>query len=80
MTVQEFIKYLETQDQEATVEVVHHKEGRGYYDQGGTAELRDFDPEVHVEYTDFRGNSHVKESDDFFNRRFLRIGGYREYA
>lgn len=77
MTVREFIKWLETQDQDATVEVVYHTAGRGYYDQGGNVTTREFDPSL-SEYTDFRGNQFVKPEDPRFNKRTLLIGAVGE--
>jgi hypothetical protein len=56
MNVRELIAWLGTQDPKATVEVVKHVGGRGYYDQGGTATIVEFDPSKHSDYTDFRGN------------------------
>lgn len=58
MTVAEFISWLqEFHDQGATVEIVVHEKGTGYYDQGGNATTLPFDPLAgHSEYTDLRGN------------------------
>jgi hypothetical protein len=42
MKVSEFIKWLETQDQDATVEVLHHTSGSGYCDQGGWCSTAEF--------------------------------------
>ena len=56
MKVHEFIEWLKTQDQEATIEVVEHTTGRGWYDQGGNALVVEFDPARHADYTDMRGN------------------------
>lgn len=45
MKVSEFIEFLKTQDQDATVQIVKHcSSGCGYYEQGGTASVVDFDP------------------------------------
>jgi len=52
MTVAELITWLKTQDQAATVYVVSHSAGIGYYDQGGTAQTVVFDPTRHAEHTD----------------------------
>jgi len=53
MTVAELITWLKTQDQAATVYVVSHSAGIGYYDQGGTAQTVVFDPTRHAEHTDY---------------------------
>jgi len=45
MKVSEFIEFLKTQDQDATVQIVKHSNtGCGIYEQGGTASVVDFDP------------------------------------
>ena len=74
LTVAEFIEWLKTQDQEAIVQTIRHKEGTGWDDQGGSAEVVDFSPETTSEYTDFRGNRLVKPSAPYYNKRFLLIG------
>jgi len=53
MTVAELITWLKTQDQAATVYVVSHKNGRGWDDQGGTAQTVLFDPSRHATHNDF---------------------------
>lgn len=76
MTVAEFIVWLQGQDQEATVEVVSHTNGRGWDDQGGNAEVVDFDP-ANLDlfsYTDFRGNQFVKPDASYFDQRTLLLG------
>lgn len=55
MLVSEFIEWLKTQDQTATVECLQHTTGSGYYDQGGWTNVVDFDPlsgkvSTYVEY------------------------------
>lgn len=69
MIVAEFIKWLETQDQEAEVLVVYHMGGRDYYEQGGTIEQVEFKPEPASEqnnwtqyfeaYTDSKGHKTI---------------------
>lgn len=49
MTVNELIEWLKTQDQDRVVEVIKHESGRGYYDQGGIANVVIFDPSEHAE-------------------------------
>jgi len=73
MIVADFIKLLQTQDQGATVEVVEHKDGRGYYNQGGQAYQEEFDPTKHLEYTDMRGNQFAV-GKPYENKRTLLIG------
>ena len=51
MTVNELVTWLLTQDQGAIVEVLEHKTGTGYYDQGGTTHSVNFDPKLHSDYT-----------------------------
>ena len=74
MQVKELVKWLsEFPDQEATVEVILHMQGSGYYDQGGNATCVVFDPEKHVNYTDFRGNTYA-ENSRWKNSRTLLLG------
>ena len=73
MTVKEFIKWLKKQDQEAIIECVVHDKSGGYYEQGGTATLKEFAPDL-SDYTDFRGNQFVKPDAPNYNKRFLLIG------
>jgi len=76
ITVAKFIAWLQTQDQEAIVEVVNHTSGRGWGDQGGNAEILEFDPENQdlFEYTDMRDNQFVTPDKSYYNRRFLLLG------
>lgn len=75
MKVSEFIKLLEQfPDQDADVLVVEHHSGRSPYDQGGTVETVILEPELHLDYTDFRGNPFVKPDTEYFNQRTLLIG------
>jgi len=61
MKVSELIAWLQGfEDQDATVEVLHCREGRGYYMQGGETEVVEFVPELHAEYTDLRNNPYAK--------------------
>ena len=73
MTVSEFIEWLKTQDQGATVYCVTHDRNGSYYEQGGTATTKPFTPELSC-YTDFRGNSFVKPEEKHYNTRELLIG------
>lgn len=74
MKVSEFIEWLKTQDQEATVCCLVHDSVDGYDMQGGSCEEQEFTPE-YSRYTDFRGSEFVTESMPYFNKRYLRIGG-----
>jgi hypothetical protein len=55
MKVSEFIEWLKTQDQDATVEVVVHESGTGYYDQGGWCYWRQFSGELKYEELPYYG-------------------------
>ena len=57
-TVRQLIEWLNTQDQDAQVEVLERVEGREYY--GDTFERRAFHPVDYAEYTDMRGNKWAK--------------------
>ena len=74
MKVKELIELLKEQDQEADVYVVENSSTIGYYSQGGIAEEVLFDPEFHLEYTDFRGNKFVGPDEEHFNARQLLLG------
>lgn len=81
MIVSEFIEWLKTQDQGATVEILYHTSGTGYYDQGGNVTTEEFDPNdllygysKSFEYTDFRGNQFIKEDNPCYNKRILQLG------
>ena len=74
MTVRQMIEWMSTfEDQDAIVEVVVHSSGEGYYEQGGTAQTEEFNPS-HVEYTDYRGNQYIDESEAYYNRRSVLFG------
>jgi len=74
MTVAQFIEWLKTQDQGATVQVAIGKHGRDW--QGDYVCIEDFDinNSDHANYIDFRGNQFTKEHEKHYNRRFLEIG------
>jgi len=74
MTVSEMIEWLKTQDQGATVEILAGYRGRNWNDDGYS--LKDFDPLLHAEYTDMRGNPHAK-GKAYENSRTLFLG-YQE--
>lgn len=75
MKVKELVEWLAAfEDQDADVEVVQHTSGTGYYDQGGNVSLVAFDPSKHAEYTDMRGNPHVKPDAPYYNARTLLLG------
>lgn len=57
MKVHELIAWLQAfEDQDAVVKVLHNEGGGGYYAQGGVTSQIEFDPERHIEYTDYREN------------------------
>ncbi|WP_233906520.1 hypothetical protein [Segatella copri] len=56
MKVHELITWLQAfEDQDAVVKVLQN-EGGGYYAQGGVTSEVEFNPERHIEYTDYRDN------------------------
>ena len=71
MIVEYFIKWLQTQDQGATVEVLVGERSRGY--EGDTYHKADFDPEKHVDYIDMRGNP-FGVGKPYENERTLFLG------
>ena len=72
MTVQKFIRWLETQDQDATVEIMVGVRSIGY--EGDSYRHDDFDPEKHAEYVDMRGNPFAV-GKSYENSRSLFLGG-----
>ena len=75
MKVREMIEWLKTvEDQDADVLIVSHTSGTGYYDQGGNAVEAEFDPMLHTEYVDRRGNPHVPKGASYENKRTLLLG------
>ena len=71
MTVAEFIEWLKTQDQGATVECLEGREGRNW--QGDSYTETPFDPAKHTDYIDLRGNEFAK-GKPYENKRTLLIG------
>lgn len=75
MKVRELIQWLgEFKDQEAEVLIVEHESGSGFYDQGGNVYEREFDPQQHVEYTDYRNNPYVKKTADHYGKSYVLFG------
>ena len=75
MTVREMAAWFAAfEDQDAIVEVVDYNSSDGFHQQGGICRAVEFDPEVHIEYTDFRGNQFVKPDAPYYNRRTVFIG------
>jgi len=71
MIVSDFIEWLKTQDQGATVRVLHGIHARAW--EGDSYRRVDFDPEKHSDYTDMRGN-HLAVGKPYENSRTLFIG------
>lgn len=42
MNIKQFIEFLQTLPQDATVQVLSHHSGSGYFDQGGNCYVEDF--------------------------------------
>jgi hypothetical protein len=61
-------------DQEAVIEVVVHQGGSGYYTQGGIAAAVEFNPELHTDYTDLRGNPRIPLRSECYGKRTLLLG------
>lgn len=80
ITVRQMIEWMSTfEDQDAIVEVVVHRNDGGHYEQGGTATVDEFDPDSHVDYTDYRHNKCIvdyHESSVYYNRRSVVFGVY----
>jgi hypothetical protein len=71
MKIPDFIKWLETQDQEAHIEVVvADTDKRGIT----TTTVEFFDPEKHVTEVDWRGSMYVNPYQDWYNKKVITIG------
>lgn len=71
MKVSEFIEWLETQDQEATVEVVVRVPATGW--GGDSVSVVEFTPELSY-YVDLRGNPFMKDNSPIKDSRTLLLG------
>lgn len=71
MIVEDFIKWLQTQDQGATVEILVRERSVGY--EGDSYSRKDFDPEQHGDYIDMRGNPYTA-GKSCENSRILFLG------
>lgn len=71
MLVSEFAQWLAAQDQGATVEVLQVVRARGY--EGDSFRRVDFDPAVHADYIDMRGNQFAV-GRPYENSRTLFLG------
>ena len=71
MIVSEFIEWLKLQDQGATVEVLHGTRSVNW--EGDSYRKVAFDPAIHGDYTDMRGNPFAK-GKPYENSRTLFIG------
>lgn len=76
MNVRELIKWLTAfHDQEAVIEIVVNQSGSGFPTQeGGIAEAVEFNPELHTDYTDLRGNPRIPLRSECYGRRTLLLG------
>jgi hypothetical protein len=71
MTVNEFMEWLATQDQGATIEVIKILEGPVYCPRDPSVVT--FDPDQHAEYFDMRDNPFAKDKP-YAESRTLLIG------
>jgi len=71
VTVKDFMEWLQTQDQGATVEILQGRRGRGY--EGDSYGRVDFEIDLHAEYTDMRGNQFAV-GKPYENSRTLFLG------
>lgn len=71
MKVSEFIEWLKTQDQDATVEVVVREQSTGW--GGDFVKVVEFTPDL-ADYTDLRGNPFVEDDSSLKDSRTLQLG------
>lgn len=81
MNIKQFIEFLQTLPQDATVQVLSHSRGTGYYDQGGNCTVEDFSYEwaEFMSYTD--DNNELKwaygqhfEFNTVDGKKYLQLG------
>ena len=71
-TVAEFVAWLQTQDQEAEVNVLVGYESFGW--GGDSYRFQPLEIAEHTEYSDLRGNPYTKPEAAHYNKRYLYIG------
>lgn len=72
MSVADFVAFLQTQDQGATVLVIEHANGHTHYDQGGNVQEVPFNPAVHAYLSDY--SSPAFAGKPYHGTRELLIG------
>lgn len=76
MNIKQFIEFLQTLPQDATVQVLSHHSGSGYYDQGGTCSVEYFS----VECNEFQKGDkwaygeHYELTTDSNGQMYLQLG------
>lgn len=72
-TVRQLIEFLQTQDQDAIVQILVGEQAQ-YGCDGDSYFRSDLAVDQHVEYTDFRGNQFTRPTDAHYNQRYLFLG------
>ena len=79
MNIKQFIEFLQTLPQDATVHVLSHHSGSGYYDQGGNCYVDEFTLEDQSEHMVTKGEGwacgeHYELTTDKDGQVFLQLG------
>ena len=79
MNIKQFIEFLQTLPQDATVQVLSHSRGTGYYDQGGNCTVEDF-TDKYVNDLEFASGTkwaygeHYEFTTDSSGQMYLQLG------
>lgn len=76
MNIKQFIEFLQTLPQDATVQVLSHSRGTGYYDQGGWCTTEDFTTECKEgnQGNKWAYGEHYELTTDSSGQMFIQLG------
>lgn len=76
MNIKQFIEFLQTLPQDATVQVLGHYRSQGYYDQGGTCCVEDFSVECNElkKGDKWAHGEHYELTTDSSGQMYLQLG------
>ena len=77
MNIKQFIEFLQTLPQDATVQVLSHSRGYDYHDQGGWCTVDDFTDDPLWDSTESEGwkyGKHFELTTDSTGQVFLQLG------
>lgn len=79
MNIKQFIEFLQTLPQDATVQVLSHSRGTGYYNQGGNCYMEEFTLDDGSEHMVTSGEGwaygeHYELTTDSSGQTYLQLG------